>query len=81
MERLNAESLAALIERHNVQLRSFPGEVVAAARKVSVDVLAELAARSDMARKVHDSYAAFRDRTAPWSRISIKAVLDAREGA
>jgi hypothetical protein len=33
-----------------------------------------------MARKVHDSYAAFRDRTAPWSRISIKAVLDAREG-
>ena len=81
MERLNAESLAALIERHNVQLRSFPGEVVAAARKVSVDVLAELAARSDMARKVHDSYAAFRDRTAPWSRISIKAVLEAREGA
>ena len=80
MERLNAEALAALIERHNVQLRSFPGEVVAAARKVSADVLAELAGRSEMARKVHDSYAAFRDRTAPWSRISIKAVLDAREG-
>jgi len=57
-----------------------PGEVVAAARKVSADVLAELAGRSEMARKVHDSYAAFRDRTAPWSRISIKAVLDAREG-
>src|SRR5438128_1724598 len=28
MERLNAEALAALIERHNVQLRGFPGEVV-----------------------------------------------------
>jgi TRAP-type mannitol/chloroaromatic compound transport system substrate-binding protein len=63
-----------------VQLRSFPGKVVAAARKISADVLAELAGRSEMARKVHDSYAAFRDRTAPWSRISIKAVLDAREG-
>src|SRR6187431_3659730 len=37
MERLNAEALAALIERHNVQLKSFPGEVVAAARKVSAD--------------------------------------------
>ena len=47
MERLNAEALAALIERHNVQLRVFPGEVVAAARKVSADVLAELAARSE----------------------------------
>src|SRR4051812_2091447 len=80
MERLNAEALAALTERHNVQLRSFPTEVVTAARKVAAEVLGEVAARSDMARKVHDSYAAFRERTAPWSRVSIKAVLEAREG-
>jgi TRAP-type mannitol/chloroaromatic compound transport system substrate-binding protein len=80
MERLNAEALAALTEKHNVQLRGFPADVVAAARKVATDVLSDLAARSDMARKVHDSYAAFRDRTAPWSRVSIRAVLEAREG-
>jgi len=80
MERLNAEALAALIERHNVALRSFPGEVVAAARKVAADVLGEVAARSDLARKVHDSYVAFRERTGPWSRVSIRAVLEAREG-
>jgi TRAP-type mannitol/chloroaromatic compound transport system substrate-binding protein len=80
MERLNAEALAALIEKHNVQLRSFPSEVVAAARKVAADVLGELSARSDMTRKVHDSYAAFRERSAPWSRVSIRAVLEAREG-
>ena len=48
--------------------------------KVAADVLGELAGRSEIARKVHDSYAAFRDRTAPWSRVSIKAVLEAREG-
>src|SRR3954467_5193545 len=80
MERLNAEGLGALIERHGVQLKSFPRDVVDAARKVSADVLGELAGRSDTARKVHDSYAAFRDRTAPWSRVSIRAVLEAREG-
>ncbi len=80
MERLNAEALAALTERHNVQLRSFPAAVVAAARKVSVDVLAEVGARSELARRVHDSYAAFRARTAAWSRVSIRAVLEAREG-
>ena len=80
MERLNAEALAALTEKHNVQLRGFPGDIVAAARKVASNVLAELAGRSEMARKVHDSYAGFRDRTAPWSRVSIKAVLEAREG-
>ena len=80
MERLNAEALSAMTTRNNVQLRSFPPDLVAAARKQSVDVLAELAARSDRAKKVHDSYAAFRERTAAWSRISLRAVLEAREG-
>jgi TRAP-type mannitol/chloroaromatic compound transport system substrate-binding protein len=80
MERLNAEALAALTERHTVQLKSFPAPIVTAARKVAIDVLAEIAARGEAARKVHDSYAAFRERTAAWSRISIKAVLEAREG-
>jgi TRAP-type mannitol/chloroaromatic compound transport system substrate-binding protein len=80
MERLNLEALAALTGRHNVQLRAFPADLIAAARKISADVLAELAARGDTARKVHDSYLAFRERTAPWSRVSIKAVLEAREG-
>src|SRR3954462_394869 len=50
MERLNAEALAALIERHGVQLRSFPRDVVDAARKVSAEVLADLASRSEVAR-------------------------------
>ena len=44
--------------------------LVAAARKEAADVLAELAARSAAARNVHDSYVAFHDRTAAWSRIS-----------
>jgi TRAP-type mannitol/chloroaromatic compound transport system substrate-binding protein len=80
MERLNAEALAALTGRHGVTLREFPREVVAAARRVAADVLAEVAARGEAARRVHDSYAAFRERAAPWSRVSIRAVLEAREG-
>ena len=63
MERLNAEALAALTSRNNVQLRTFPADLIAAARRQSADVLAELGARSEAARKVHDCYAAFRERT------------------
>ncbi|MBV9260700.1 MAG: TRAP transporter substrate-binding protein, partial [Pseudolabrys sp.] len=33
MERLNAEALAALTGQHNVQLRTFPGELIVTARK------------------------------------------------
>jgi len=79
MERLNAEALSALVSRNNVQLKSFSADLVAAARREAAAVLGELGARSEIARRVHESYVGFRDRTAAWSRISIKGVLDARE--
>ena len=36
------------------------------------------AAQRERARKVHDSYVAFRERVGAWSRISLRAVLEAR---
>jgi TRAP-type mannitol/chloroaromatic compound transport system substrate-binding protein len=80
MERLNIEALAALTGQHGVRVRAFPKDLISAARKQSVDVLAGVAATGAAAKKIHDSYAAFRDRTASWSRISIRGVLEAREG-
>jgi TRAP-type mannitol/chloroaromatic compound transport system substrate-binding protein len=80
MERLNADALAALTGRHGVQLRAFPPDLVTAARTTAADVLSEMAGRSAVTRKVHDSYTSFRDRTGAWSRISLKAVLESREG-
>lgn len=80
MERLNAEALVALTTTHKVQLRAFPNDLIAAARRTAGEVLAELATRSERAKKIHASYTAFRERTAAWSHISIKGVLDAREG-
>jgi TRAP-type mannitol/chloroaromatic compound transport system substrate-binding protein len=78
MERLNAAALEALTKQHNVKVTAFPTDLVAAARKQADDVLGELAQRSAISAKVHASYAAFRAQTAPWSRVSIEAVLTAR---
>lgn len=78
MERLNAEALALMTSRHHVKLSAFPRDLVAAARKHGVDVLADVAGRDAVSRKVHDSYLAFRDVTATWSEVSIEAVLGAR---
>ena len=80
MERLNIEALQTLTTREHAQLRSFPPDLVAAARATAADVLAELAERSANARKVHDSYVTFRGKVAAWSRISTQAVLEGREG-
>ncbi|MFN3656940.1 MAG: TRAP transporter substrate-binding protein [Pseudolabrys sp.] len=78
MERLNAMALDALTREHNVKLAAFPADLVAAARKRADDVLGELASRNALAGRVHASYADFRARTAPWSRVSIEAVLRGR---
>jgi TRAP-type mannitol/chloroaromatic compound transport system substrate-binding protein len=78
MERLNAAALDALISKHNVRLTAFPGDLVDAARGQSGDVLGGLASRNTITGKIHQSYMAFRDRTAPWSKVSIEAVLRAR---
>lgn len=78
MERLNAQALAALLGEHNVKLLVFPDDLIAAARLQANEVLGELTGRSAITSKVHASYTAFRERTAPWSRVSIESVLRAR---
>jgi TRAP-type mannitol/chloroaromatic compound transport system substrate-binding protein len=80
MERLNVEALAALTGQHSVKLRAFPQDFVGAARKEATDVLAGLAATGAQAKAIHDSYVGFRDKTQAWSRVSIRGVLEAREG-
>ena len=80
MERLNIEALNTLTTRDNAQLRTFPPDLIAAARTQAGDVLGELAGKSAGAKKIHNSYVAFRDRIAAWSRISLQAVLEARQG-
>jgi len=79
MERLNAQALATLVKDHGVKLTAFPDDVVAAAREQARLVMGELfAIHSDLRGKISGSYDAFRERTAPWSRVSIEAVLRAR---
>ena len=80
MERLNAEALAALTGQHNVQVARPSRGLIARGAPAGARRAGRAGARSAAARKVHDSYVAFRERTAAWSRISIKAVLEAREG-
>jgi TRAP-type mannitol/chloroaromatic compound transport system substrate-binding protein len=78
MERLNALALASLTTEHNVKLAAFPADVVQAARKMANDVLGEMAARDPVTAKIYKSYSDFRASTAPWSRVSLAAVLQAR---
>ena len=73
MERPNIEALATLHRARTTRnCAPFPPDLVAAARATASDVLAELAeSKSGPAhRKVHDSYAAFRDQRSRRGRAS-----------
>lgn len=78
MERLNVEALAALLERHNVKLRTFPSSMIEAARGHARDVTGEIASKSEIARKIVESYSGFRERAGRWANVSVKAVLESR---
>lgn len=81
MERLNNEALHALTNQHGVKIRQFPQSVIEAARQRADGVMDNIAQRNALARKVADSYRTFRAQSGAWSKLSIKAVLDARGNA
>ncbi|MGO2503255.1 MAG: ABC transporter substrate-binding protein, partial [Cobetia marina] len=74
----NATALTSLVEEHGVELREFPQDVYAALFDASNEVLDEFIAKDEDARRVYESYRAFQQQVAPWTRIGEQGFLDAR---
>ena len=72
------EALDRLVNEHGAVLRRYPDGVLDGLRRISAEVVADLAARDPGARKVHESYAAFQQRVAAWHDIGERAVYDLR---
>lgn len=74
----NQDALKQLVETHKVEFRRLPDSVLAALREQSDAVLAELAAKDAFAKRVHDSFVAYRDRVRTWSSVSELPFFQAR---
>ncbi|SCZ64542.1 TRAP transporter substrate-binding protein [Thiohalomonas denitrificans] len=74
----NNEALDTLVNRHKVQLRRFPDSVLKELKGISDDVVAEVAARDPLSKKVYDSFRTFRDQVVAWHDVSERAYLNAR---
>ena len=66
----NNDALNELVERHGVQLKKLPEDVLAALHQASVDEVEEIAATGEFAKRVRDSYRAFEKKVAAWHAIS-----------
>lgn len=74
----NNAALKALVNEHHVDLRRFPDDVLATLKRLSDEVVAEVAAGDALSGKVYASFKKFRDEAVAWHRVSEQAYLDAR---
>ncbi len=74
----NGIALEELTNKHGVQLRQFPDDVMEAAAEAAKTVLEETAGTSPIAGKIFESYKAAVNRSQAWSGISDEAYMRVR---
>lgn len=73
----SAENWASMkTEFPNIEVKSFPAEVMSALRKANDELLAQKASENAIAKEILDSQAAYLKRSRVWTEISDKAYLD-----
>lgn len=74
----NNSALHTLINKHKVELRRYPDEVLIKLKALSEEVVAEVAAKDPMSKKVYESFMRFRTQAIAWHDVSERAYLNAR---
>ena len=75
----NNKALTELIEKHDVDLRKLPDNVLRELRSITDEVMKDFIADDPMAQKVYESYTQFKKEVVNYHRISEKAYIDTRE--
>ena len=75
----NKTALDTLVNKHNVQLRQYPKEVLEELKTHAIAVFDEVGNNSEIGKRIYNSYKTFASQTRSWLDISEKAYFDARE--
>lgn len=74
----NAEALKQLVDEHGTQLRRFPDEVLMKLHETSEQVIQDLVAGNDQARRIYESYKSFRESVVPYVAVAEQSALNVR---
>ncbi len=74
----NNVALKELIEKHGVQMRAYPDDVLQKLKGLSHEVLEELAEKDPMSKKVYASFKSYLDKVTEYHKITEQAYMDAR---
>jgi TRAP-type mannitol/chloroaromatic compound transport system substrate-binding protein len=75
----NQAALIELKEKHGVDVREFPADVLDKLQTLSDQVVAEVAGADPLSQKVYDSYKAYRDQVKAYHAVSEQAYINARD--
>lgn len=75
----NEQALTELVEKHGVKVLQLPDDVLKELRRVSDDVVGEIAKHDAAAQEIYDSYTKFRTSVAKYLKISEQSYLNVRE--
>ncbi|WJW75479.1 TRAP transporter substrate-binding protein [Thiohalobacter sp. IOR34] len=76
----NNAALQTLVDKHKVDLRRFPEPVMSRLKQLSDEVVAEIAAKDALSKKVYHAFRTFRDQVMAWHDVSERAYMAARAG-
>lgn len=74
----NNQALTTLQQKHNVDVRRLPDDVLQRLYALSEEVVAEVASKDQDAKKVYESYRKFRTGVTAWHHLSEQAYMQAR---
>ena len=74
----NNAALTELVDKHGVDLRELPTDVLNKLRTLSEEVVAEVAAQDPASQKVYDSYIKYREGVVKYHSISEQSFINAR---
>ncbi len=75
----NNQALKTLVEKHNVQLRKLPDDVLKKLMEISHEVVKEQAQENELSKRIYESVTAFGEQARNYHLISELAYLQARE--
>ena len=76
----NAIALQTMMTKHQVKLRSFPPELLDAARIQAAEVMMEFSRRGGLEKRIYESYETARKRAVNWAGISATPFMQSRIG-
>jgi len=74
----NATSLKVLVEKHNVQLKTFSDDILVALQRTSDEVMQDIALTDDLTKRIYNSYMDTRRNAMIWRKIGDEPYLRSR---